>query len=297
MTVPLWWLASIRWEVFVEWRASMVLFSSTDSFVLFLCGLWSVYRKPWLQSRCMKWRGLSKKWFLQRRQCMPRSALWIRPEKSRVFVLSLARSVWATVLACSLDSISLANISVRLSAKKEMSGGRNGVLFELVSFELWDTSLSYPHMFFLIVWTKLERFSAIWPFLKDFLSPCLQRRSHVVNVKICGSIHNNYYWWHSQLVCPWPFCSVWYIPSSSLGVVHSFAESRNHYDAWTNSPNLHISCALVCLITSVICFMLSLQVYPNPVRVVTCGLEVEPLLQDPSSPAGSITSVEFCGGT
>ncbi|XP_040216957.1 alanine--tRNA ligase, cytoplasmic-like [Rana temporaria] len=39
------------------------------------------------------------------------------------------------------------------------------------------------------------------------------------------------------------------------------------------------------------------ETYPDPVRVVSVGIPVEDLLGDPSSPAGSVTSVEFCGGT
>ncbi|TFK10928.1 sorting nexin-30 [Platysternon megacephalum] len=39
------------------------------------------------------------------------------------------------------------------------------------------------------------------------------------------------------------------------------------------------------------------ETYPDPVRVVSIGIPVEDMLADPSSAAGSITSVEFCGGT
>ncbi|KAK3603819.1 hypothetical protein CHS0354_042820 [Potamilus streckersoni] len=39
------------------------------------------------------------------------------------------------------------------------------------------------------------------------------------------------------------------------------------------------------------------EVYPDPVRVLSIGIAVEDLLQDPLGPGASVTSVEFCGGT
>jgi len=39
------------------------------------------------------------------------------------------------------------------------------------------------------------------------------------------------------------------------------------------------------------------ETYPDPVRVVSVGKDVESLVADPTAPAGSVTSVEFCGGT
>ncbi|XP_069037452.1 alanine--tRNA ligase, cytoplasmic [Lepisosteus oculatus] len=39
------------------------------------------------------------------------------------------------------------------------------------------------------------------------------------------------------------------------------------------------------------------ETYPDPVRVVSIGIPVPDLLADPSGAAGSLTSIEFCGGT
>ncbi|KAK6185433.1 hypothetical protein SNE40_007670 [Patella caerulea] len=39
------------------------------------------------------------------------------------------------------------------------------------------------------------------------------------------------------------------------------------------------------------------EVYPDPVRIVSVGIPVEQMESDPMGPAGSVTTVEFCGGT
>ncbi|XP_015118346.1 alanine--tRNA ligase, cytoplasmic [Diachasma alloeum] len=39
------------------------------------------------------------------------------------------------------------------------------------------------------------------------------------------------------------------------------------------------------------------ETYPDPVRIVSMGVPVEELEKDPLGPAGTTTSVEFCGGT
>lgn len=39
------------------------------------------------------------------------------------------------------------------------------------------------------------------------------------------------------------------------------------------------------------------ETYPDPVRVVSIGIPVEQMEANPTGPAGSVTSVEFCGGT
>ncbi|XP_030830999.1 alanine--tRNA ligase, cytoplasmic [Strongylocentrotus purpuratus] len=39
------------------------------------------------------------------------------------------------------------------------------------------------------------------------------------------------------------------------------------------------------------------ETYPDPVRVLSVGIPVEDMTSDPAGPGGTVTSVEFCGGT
>ncbi len=39
------------------------------------------------------------------------------------------------------------------------------------------------------------------------------------------------------------------------------------------------------------------EVYPDPVRVVSVGYDVDEIIQDPSNTKWASTSIEFCGGT
>lgn len=39
------------------------------------------------------------------------------------------------------------------------------------------------------------------------------------------------------------------------------------------------------------------EAYPDPVRVVSVGEQVDELVKNPQSQASLLTSVEFCGGT
>ena len=45
------------------------------------------------------------------------------------------------------------------------------------------------------------------------------------------------------------------------------------------------------------CVIVHLQIYPNPARVLSIGVPVDKLVEDPSGPWGTDYSVEFCCGT